>query len=408
MRLRIGNKELIKDINRSLVINEIRINGPISRTDISKNLSLGLSTVTNIVDELESQGLAYEVGEADSTGGRKPILLGFNYDFGYAIGIKIEENNLIIALTNLGARIIKRLSVPFKKGSDSRTILDTIMENVSLIMGEIPKGKDLMGIGIAISGLVDQQKGRLIYSGMLGWEDIDISGMLEERFNVPVYVDNDVNVYALAELWYGHGRTLNNFLVVTYGSGIGSGIVINRRLYTGDFGGAGEIGHMVLVAGGRQCECGQQGCLEAYASESFIADYIRDNIRFYNESIININDDLSIEKVYEYAKNGDMLAVNAIRLSAKYLGYGLVSVINMLNPSTIILAGEGMVAKDIVLPVVNDIVRDNFFKMHEKQVSIQVSELGDDAWEIGAATLAISKLFEMPLYEGQDNTLAAL
>jgi predicted NBD/HSP70 family sugar kinase len=193
--------------------------------------------------------------------------------------------------------------------------------------------------------------------------------------------------------------------VVTYGSGIGSGIVINKKLYTGDFGGAGEIGHMVLVAEGRKCECGQRGCLEAYASENFIVDYIRDNIKMYSESKIDLTEDLSIEKVYEYAKEGDMLAIDVLRLSAKYLGYGLLSVINLLNPSTIILAGEGMIAKDIILPVINDIVKNNFFKMHEKKVQIKVSELGDEGWVIGASTLAISKLFEIPLYEGQDNAL---
>jgi len=405
MKLRIGNKELIKDINRSLVINEIRMNGPISRTDISKNLNLGLSTVTNIVEELENQNLVHEVGEADSTGGRKPILLEFNYNYGYIIGIKIEENNLIFALTNLKSEIIEKRVVPFKKGTNSNTVLNMVVENIEKLIAKIPYNKNLMGIGVAVSGLVDQQKGKLIYSGMLNWSNVEIGNILENKFNVPVYIDNDVNAYTLAELWYGHGRELNNFIVVTYGSGIGSGIVINKKLYTGDFGGAGEIGHMVLVAEGRKCECGQRGCLEAYASEDFIVDYIRDNIKMYSESKIDLTEDLSIEKVYEYAKEGDMLAIDVLRLSAKYLGYGLLSVINLLNPSTIILAGEGMIAKDIILPVINDIVKNNFFKMHEKKVQIKVSELGDEGWVIGASTLAISKLFEIPLYEGQDNAL---
>lgn len=408
MKLRIGNKELIKDINRSLVINEIRMKGPISRTDISKNLNLGLSTVTNIVEELESQNLVLEVGEADSTGGRKPILLEFNYNYGYIIGIKIEENNLILALTNLKSEIIEKIIVSFKKGPNSNVILNMVIENIEKLITKIPYNKNLIGIGVAVSGLVDQQRGKLIYSGMLNWSNVEIGNILENKFNVPVYVDNDVNAYTLAELWYGHGRDLNSFIVVTYGSGIGSGIVINKKLYTGDFGGAGEIGHMVLVAEGRKCECGQRGCLEAYASEDFIVEYIKENIKMYTESKIDLTEDLSIEKVYEYAKEGDMLAIDVLRLSAKYLGYGLLSMINLLNPLTIILAGEGMIAKDIVLPVINDIVKNNFFKMHEKKVQIKVSELGDEGWLIGASTLAISKLFEIPLYEGQDNVLTAL
>lgn len=408
MKLRIGNRKLIKDINISLVINEIRLKESISRTDISKNLNLGLSTVTNIIDELKNQQLVFEVGEADSTGGRKPILIEFNYNYGYSIGIKIEENNLFLSLTNLKGDIVHRIKSPFKKGSTSEMVLNMLIENVLNLMKMIPLNKSLLGIGIAISGLVNQSKGKLIYSGMLKWTNVDIRGILGERLNVPIYVDNDVNVYTMAELWHGKGISLSNFIVVTYGAGIGSGIVINKKLYTGHLGGAGEIGHMVLVAGGRQCECGQKGCLEAYASENFIMNYIKENISFYNDSYINIDGDLSIEKINEFAQKGDILAIKALRLSAKYLGYGILNVINLLNPSTIILAGEGMVAKDIVVPIVNEIVQNNFFKMHDKKIHIRTSELGEKAWEIGASTLVTSNLFEMPLYEGQESTIMTI
>lgn len=403
MELRRGNKELIKDINRSLVINEIRRGGPISCTDISKNLKLGLSTVTNIVKELKSQNLVYEAGEAASTGGRRPILCGFNYDYGYVIGIKIEENNLIFAWTNLKSEIIEKKVVPFKKGIDSTTVLSMVSEHIEkLITKRLHNKGALIGIGIAISGLVDQEKGKLIYSSMLNWSNVEIGKILESEFKVPVYISNDVNAYTLAELWYGHGRELSNFIVVTYGSGVGLGIVFNKKLYIGDFGGAGEIGHMILVAEGRKCRCGQMGCLEAYTGEDFIADYIKDNLKMFNESKINVNEDLCIEEVYKYAKEGDLLAINALRLSAKYLGYGLLSIINLLNPSTVILAGEGMVAKDIVLPIVSDIVKDNYFKMHNKKVQIKVSELGEEGWVIGASLLVISKFFEIPLYEKEE------
>lgn len=249
---------------------------------------------------------------------------------------------------------------------------------------------------------MDQEKGKLIYSSMLNWSNVEIGKILESEFKVPVYISNDVNAYTLAELWYGHGRELSNFIVVTYGSGVGLGIVFNKKLYIGDFGGAGEIGYMILVAEGRKCRCGQMGCLEAYTGEDFIADYIKDNLKMFNESKINVNEDLCIEEVYKYAKEGDLLAINALRLSAKYLGYGLLSIINLLNPSTVILAGEGMVAKDIVLPIVSDIVKDNYFKMHNKKVQIKVSELGEEGWVIGASLLVISKFFEIPLYEKEE------
>jgi glucokinase-like ROK family protein len=408
MKLRIGNKQLIRDINRQLIINEIRLNAPISRTDLAKNLKLGLSTITNIVEELKEQSLVFETGEADSTGGRKPIMLGFNHQYGYTIGIKIEENCMLLALTDLKVEVKESCKVVFKKNSDSDKVLILLIESIEKLISKIPKGKSLIGIGIAISGLVDQEKGQLIFSGMLNWQGIDICKILEEHFKVAVFIDNDVNAYTLAELWQGQGKSLSDFIVVTYGSGVGSGIVLNHKLYRGNFGGAGEIGHMVIDIGGKRCECGQRGCLEAYASEAFILEYIKENKEFYKECIIEINDDLSIEKVYEYAKRGDMLAINSLQLSAKYFAYGLVSIINLLNPSTIILAGEGLVAKDIIIPIVRNIVKDNFFKMHNRKLEVLISDLGEYAFEIGASLLVVSKLFEMPLYEERESSLSSL
>lgn len=409
MKLRKGNKKLIKDINRTLIINEIRLKGKISRTDISKNLNLGLSTVTNIIEELKSQGFVIEIGESSSTGGRRPILLQFNYNYGYIIGAKIEEDNVKFVLTNLDMDIVYKENMNFSKGCPYENVIKIIAEKILEIKKVIPKNKNLLGIGIAVSGLVDQNKGELIYSGMLNWENVKIAEILQQALNVPVYVDNNVNAYTLAELLKGRGKILNNFMVVTYGAGIGAGIVINNKLFRGDFGGAGELGHTVLVVEGKKCECGQRGCLEAYASDRFVEEYIKENMQFYNESIIDINQDLSIKKVYEYAKKGDKLAVNAIRLSSKYLGYGVLSAINLLNPSNIILAGEGMVAEDIVVPIVKDIIKNNFFSNYSKKIDINVSNLGYNAYEIGAAALVVNELFQAPLYyENQNSTLVSI
>lgn len=401
MKMRTGNKQLIRDINTLLIINEIRRNSPISRTDISRNLKLGLSTVTNIIEELKQQNYVIESGEADSTGGRKPITLAFNFDYGCTIGIKIAEDYMMLALTNLKVKIVYKTKIEFEKSLSSGEVLEKLISAVKMVIKKIPQDKKLLGIGIAVSGLIDQENGQLIFSGMLNWHKTNIGSILEDYFNVPVFVDNNVNVYALAELWQGKGRDLKDFAVVTFGSGIGCGIVLNHKLYRGNFGGAGEIGHMIIDVGGRECECGNKGCLEAYASEKAVADYIKDNIKHYKNSIIDLNDELTFEKIYSYALKGDKLAVKGLERSAKYLAYGILNIINVLNPSSIILAGEGLIAKDIFVPIIQDIIKDNFFKQHDKKIKLIVSELGNDAWEIGASILVVSKLFEIPLYEEQ-------
>lgn len=408
MQMRSGNKQLIRDINKSLIINEIRLNSPVSRTKIGKRLNLGLSTVTYIVDELIKQKVVLENGEADSTGGRRPVNLEFNYDYGYTIGIKIEENCIIAALTNLSARVLIRKKVKYKKNIDSSKVIELIISQIEDLKGEISEEKNILGIGIAVSGLVDKENGCVIYSGLLNWRNVDIKNGLEKHFNIPVFLDNDVNAYTLAELWQGYGRKVKDFIVISYGAGIGSGIVLNSRLYKGAFGGAGELGHTIVQVEGRLCECGQKGCLEAYASEKFLIDYIKENISTYKDTKIRTIDSLSIENISRYAEKGDRLAVDSLKISAKYLGYGILSIVNLLNPSTIILAGEGLRGMNIVLPVVKNIVKNNFFKSHNQKLEVLVSELGDEAWEKGAALLVISELFEMPLYRENKNEFSSL
>ncbi|SHJ25968.1 Sugar kinase of the NBD/HSP70 family, may contain an N-terminal HTH domain [Clostridium cavendishii DSM 21758] len=405
MKVRNGSKRFIKDINRTQVINEIRKNEGISRTDISKNLKLGLSTITNIIEELINEELVYEIGEDISTGGRKPVLLNFNKNYGNVIGIKIEEHKILVSLTNLKGEILFNLKANLTEKISGNILIDTIKKAVYEIIKVNNIKNKLMGIGIAVSGLVDQKEGKLIYSGLLSIENVELSKELENEFGVPVYVDNDVNVYSLAELYYGKGKNRDNFVVITYGTGIGCGIVIDRKIYYGELGGAGEFGHMVILPEGRMCECGAKGCLEAYAAENAMRQYILENISKYEGCKINYIDNLTINRIEEYASNGEKLAIDALALSARWLGYGILSLINLLNPATIILASEGMKMQKFMLPTIKEIVKNNFFRKHPKQIEIVVSEMENEAWQLGAATLAISKIFELKLYEEAKKSL---
>lgn len=396
--LRIGSKQLIKDLNRSLVIERIRNFGPISRTDISKDTKLGLSTVTNIIDDLSNNNLVFEVGEADSSGGRRPILLEFNYDYGYTIGIKIEELDIILALTNLNGEIINKLVVPFMKGETAENVIKLIIKGIyELLYNNSLSFDKLLGIGIAVSGLVNSQKGMVIRSSLLGWNNVEVSEKIEAEFNVPVYLDNDVNAYTLAELWKGYGQTYDNFICLSMGAGIGAGIVIDRKLYIGHFGGAGEFGHTIVQANGYQCHCGQKGCLEMYASEKFLIKEGNLLKNQFNNSLL-INSKFELNEVYEAAKKSDEFALELFKKLGEYLGIGLLNIINSLNPDTMILVGEGFIAKDFILPYAIELADQNFFSRANYHTQIYISELGNDAWVIGASLLAINQLFTLPIY----------
>lgn len=404
-KLRKGNKQLIKDINRSVVIEKIRKQGPISRIELSKITKLGLSTITKIIDELAENNLVFEVGEADSTGGRRPKLLEFNHDYGYTIGVKIMQDHVIIAVTNLKAKILHKIEKFFNKGEMASHIIIMIKEGIQSILSEMQLSQEkLLGIGIAVSGLVNRDDGSVIRSSLLGWENIRLIDKLMEEFRVPIYIDNDVNAYTYAEICMGYGKKHNNFICLSIGDGIGASIVIDREIYVGEFGGAGEFGHTIIQTNGYDCHCGQKGCFEVYASGKFLEIEGKRQLKLFPDSILK-GKKLNFDSVYEAAKKGDQLAKNLFKRLGENLGIGLINVINSFNPSTIVLIGEGMIAKDFFLESAINKANENFFSKVNYHTEIVVSELGNDAWLQGAALLAINQLFQPPIYEKTNSIL---
>ncbi len=398
-QLRKGNRALIKDMNRSLVINTIRKFGPISRTDISNRTGLGLSTITKIIDELSQNNLVFETGSASSTGGRRAILLEFNHQSGHAIGVKIMKDHLVIALTDLDSTILDTLEISFQHKEDVPHIIDLIISNTQKLLAKHQLTKEnLEGLGIAVSGLIDNQKGRVVRSSLLNWEDVNLSEPIQQALETPVFIDNDVNAYTYAEIEKGYGVTHENFICLSIGDGIGASLVINRKLYSGEFGGAGEFGHTVIQIDGRPCHCGQHGCLEMYASNKAFELEASNFIEQYPNTSLDL-ESMQFDHVLEAAQQDDQLARKLFERQGDYLGVGLLNAINSFNPGTIVLIGEGMVAKDFFLPNAMERAKKNFFNFANCDTEIVASSLGNDAWVKGAALLAIDQLFQPPIYE---------
>ncbi|ARI79040.1 ROK family transcriptional regulator [Halobacillus mangrovi] len=397
--MRVGNKALIKELNRSHVVSTIRTHQPISRTEISKALNLGLSTVTYITEDLLSAGLVFEKGTANSTGGRKATLLSFNEDYGYAFGVKIEESQVIVASTNLNAHILCKHTLPFKRTTPPETLLHTIVHLIHRIIQEtkIPASK-MIGIGIAASGLINNKQGKVIRSTLLGWEQVEVRKKMWEAFNVPIFIDNNVNAYTKAEHKFGYGKELDDFLCISIGAGVGASLFLNGNVYAGHHGGAGEVGHMVIKQGGYRCHCGQKGCLEMHASERFLESEGRQIKHLYPESSLR-EANLGFKQVTSAARSGDPLAKHLLRKLGENLGIGVLNCINVFNPSAVIFIGEGLVAEDFFMTYTLDVASDNFFSKAGCEVTFQVSKLGDDAWVQGAALQAIDHWFEHPINE---------
>jgi N-acetylglucosamine repressor len=396
--LRKADKNLIKDLNRSAVINAIRRNGPISRTDLAKITKLGQSTMTKIIEELKNFDLVNEIGEASSTGGRKAILLEFNKVVANAIGIKIMKDHLIFALTDLQANIIKKKTIYFESSLDTQIIINLMKDKIHQLLKENHLETNyLIGIGIAVSGLVNGKEGVVLSSPLLKWDNVNLAAPLKKEFQLPVFIDNDVNAYTYAELEFGYGRNSNQFICISIGDGIGASFVIDKNLYKGEYGGAGEFGHSIISVDGRPCYCGQNGCLETYLSNQSLNLTAQEFYSRYPESDL-FRGDINYETITRAAEIGDPLALVLFEQVSKYLSVGLINAINTFNPKKIILIGEALLGKDYFIEKAIEKSKNNFFKSSFDS-EIVLSDLGDDAWLQGAALQAINQLFQPPIYE---------
>lgn len=402
--LRKGSKDLIKEINRSIVINLIRKSGRISRSDLSKITKMSLSTITYIVDELMQVDLVREVGVATSTGGRRPVLLEFNADYGYTVGVKIEEKRILFALTNLNADILNLVVKKFNRFDNTHEVVTLITNEIKvLLQKEYKLQEQLLGIGIAASGLINRQEGTIVRSSMLGWENVPLCQLLSEQLNnIPVFIDKNVNAYAMAELGYGEGKKLSNFACISVGAGLGMSLIVDKKIYYGESGGAGEFGHTVMKIGGYPCHCGQKGCLEMYASEFYLSNRGDELKEKYPQTMI---EEFTFEEVSASAEKGDPFAIELMNSFGENLGYGILNAINTLNPHTILLIGEGMKYKHLFLDAAIKIAKVNFFSAANIQTEIRPTQLGDDSWLKGAALLSITHLFQAPLYEESKSIL---
>jgi glucokinase-like ROK family protein len=395
MRHPTGNRELIRAINRSHVLNAIKTYGPIGRADIARRTSLSPATVTSISAKLISQDLVLEKSPGDSSGGRPPILLIINPQGGYVVGIKLTETQAVCALTDLEASVIAKSSMPLS-GHDPAQVVDDLARMVVTFIRErkISK-KQLLGVGIGLAGIVDAENGILRQSPIYGWENVPLRDMLQGELNVPVYLENDVNTLTLTERWFGHGQGVDNFLTVTVGRGVGLGIVANGEFYRGQNGGAGELGHITIDPDGPLCACGKRGCLETYVGDPGL-------IRAAQESAMRGELSASIhsmDELLELARKGDPAVLQIFSRAGRILGLGIANLISLFNPKKIIISGEGTRAGDFLFVPMQAAIQQNTMPGLFDPATVEIAPWGDDAWARGAAGLVLRELFESPIHK---------
>jgi len=391
---------LVKQINKSIVLNTIRKKGNISRADIAHITGLNKSTVSFLVDELINEGFVREEGPGASKGGRKPIILSINNNAGCIIGIDLDVNYILIVLTDLMANVIWEKKVDIKIGESQQAIIERLIELIDEAILNAPNTiRGILGIGIGVPGIVDYKKGSILMAPNLKWQDVPLKEIIENKFKIKVHIDNEANVGAIGEKWFGVGAKYNNLVYVSAGIGIGTGIIINGELYRGTVGLAGEMGHMTIDIYDHQCRCGNTGCWENYASEKALLEYINTQLLMgKSDEYINKNNfyTLSAIDIIDYARKGSKIAVEALKEIGRKLGVGVVNIINTFNPELIIIGNTLSLADDLVLNEVLKEVEEKSLVYRYYKVKIKTSKLQFHAGAIGAVSLVISELFAYP------------
>lgn len=364
----------------------VRSHGALSRTEIAVQSNLSMPTVSGITAELIEAGLVYEQSTGASTGGRRPVLIAFNARAGYVVGIKLTETTAIAVMTDLNASVIAHHSASIH-GRSPDEIVDTLAAVVDTLK-PAADGAPVLGVGVGLAAVVDRRREIVRFATYFGWSELPLAQMLEERLNVPVILDNDVNALAVAEQWFGAGRGVTDFLVLSLGRGVGLGMVLNGRLYRGANGGAGEFGHTVVQADGPLCACGKRGCLEALVSDPAIARQV---------SAAHARE-VSIGEAYSLAVQGDQRACAVYQDAARVLGVAVANLVNLVNPAVIIIGGEGLRAGHLIMETFQNTLNQHCFGGLRNDLVVVTEPWGDDGWARGAASLLLSELFQPALH----------
>ncbi len=395
-KIRAGNSKFLKAYNETGILDLIRIKQPVSRAELSKETGLSPTAIGVIVSSLLEKGYIHETGQGESKGGRKPVMLELKPDSYYSVGLDIDVDSIQFALTDITGRLVYEGSVPL----DVNTVEATVAASetcISEIMGRFSIDRErMLGIGISVPGMVDSISHRVVLAPNLGWEDEDPAGMLKERLQLPVFIENEAMASAICENWIGTCQKASNFVCVNIKSGIGAGIFTGGKPYRGTSGSAGEVGHIVVDENGPRCGCGNYGCLETMASTGRIVEKARKMVRQGVVSSLNDFenvDELTLENITAAARSGDGAAMNLLDETARYLGIALSNLVNTLNPSRIVLGKDFTVYGDLVLGTLRNVIDAKALKRPASNVELLISETGDRASTLGAAIVPLKKLF---------------
>ncbi len=396
----------MRDMNLALILNTLHNEAPLSRAGLVARTGLNKGTISTMVKTLLEAGLIQEIGiDPSSTDpGRPAIYLETNPNGGYIIGAEIGVDFISIVTVNFAIEVVSRRVESTLKYFNQQAILERFLFLLKESTEQVQKnGRPVFGVGIGVPGLVDTVNGNLLFAPNLGWENVPIKELVESAVDVPVYVANEANLAALGESYFGAGQNFDNLLLISSGVGVGGGIIINGRLIEGATGFAGEVGHITVQqdAEALPCNCGNFGCWETVAGRTALFGRVEASINAGQTSWITevTGGDitrLSIPLIVEAARRNDPVARHALQETGEWLGIGIASLINIINPERVIFGGALISAYEFLIPAMKQTVNKRTWPWMREGVDIVTAEHGEDAAVMGSVAIVYQDVLNNP------------
>ncbi|NRF92013.1 ROK family transcriptional regulator [Paenibacillus frigoriresistens] len=369
-----GNTKLVKQINREGILHQLKERSRMSRADLAKLTELSRPCVSSLVDEMIQEGIIREVGVGESKGGRKPILLEYNYQAYGVVGAVFEGSTLQLAIADLKGEVLFQNKTLLSHQKDGQGAIESVERGLAALLTKSRFNKSrLLGIGLGLPGITHRREGTVSYSPSTGWMGLPVQKEIEDRLGLPVIIDNDVNLMTLGEFHKGVGKSFSNLVYMYVGTGIGAGIVIDGQLYRGVREASGEIGYMT-IGPIRNRAHGEYGAFE----NNYSVTAIREKAKLLLKSM---EEDTSvIKQIVTQANQGIVEAQSLLDDIYKHWAYGIANIVSVMDPGLFILSGEMIHIGTDGVQTIHQMLTD----LVPIVPQLKMASLGDHAGIIGA------------------------
>jgi N-acetylglucosamine repressor len=395
----VATRTTSRDINRHIALNLIREHQPISRADLARGMKMTRGVVSVLVQELIAQGLIYEGATGEAARGRKPTFLHIRTHDRLVVAVDVRFTRTYLMLCDFSGR---QLAIEnFETVLPIADFVKDLALRIRKLLRRQGLGFACEGIGLVVPGMVDQRTGKILNAPALGWRDVDIRTKLAAATGLTVHIENSGRASALAQLWLTRGETSggHNFVYISVSDGVGVGVVVNGELLRGRDHIAGEFGHMPLNLDGPRCVCGNNGCWEAYTSNlATLSRYFGWNLSKHNTKHLKDveRSSFTVVDLVACARRGDSKAVAAVLATGRFLGLGIATIINLVNPDCIYLAGEIITAWDLIEDTVREAISERSLTEAASHTPLRVTSTEEYPRLRGAAALIAAPTFAAP------------